>query len=237
MNPTIARITLRGLLGRRRFLLLFPLPLILVGAAVLAHASGVASERWASPVLVQLGFGAMLPLIALVVGTGVLGSEIDDGTLTHILSKPLPRREIVLTKLAVSVAVVAVATMIPAYAAGLLAGSGRLALGMALGCAVGAVAYSALFVALSLVSRRPVLIGLLYVVIWEGLLGNLLSGTRSLSIEQYVITIADRISGTGLLHGSVSLPVSVIMATVFAVGATVVAVDRLRSFTVAGETG
>ena len=39
---------------------------------------------------------------------------------------------------------------------------------------------------LSLVTRRPVLFGLLYILVWEGLLGNLLTGTRSLSIEQFV---------------------------------------------------
>ena len=57
-----------------------------------------------------------------------------------------------------------------------------------------------------------------------------------LSIQQYVITIADRIAPTDLLAGQVSLPVAVIMSAVFTVGCTVVAVDRLRSFSMAGET-
>ncbi len=50
-----------------------------------------------------LGLAVVLPVIALIVGTGVLGSEIDDGTLAHILAKPLPRREIVISKLVVAV--------------------------------------------------------------------------------------------------------------------------------------
>ncbi len=73
---------------------------------------------------------------------------------------------------------------------------------------MGALAYSALFLALSLVTRRPVLLGLVYVLIWEGLLGNVVSGTRVLSIQQYVVTIADRIAPTDLLAGQVSVPVS-----------------------------
>ena len=40
MNPTIAWITARGLFGRRRFLLLLPLPLLLVGLAVLGRSAG-----------------------------------------------------------------------------------------------------------------------------------------------------------------------------------------------------
>ena len=43
---------------------------------------------------------------------------------------------------------------------------------------VGALAYSALFLMLSLVTRRPVLLGLVYILMWEGLLGNFVSGTR-----------------------------------------------------------
>lgn len=236
MNPTIARITARGLFGRRRFLLLLPLPALLVGLALLADALGATPSDWGPPVLVGLGFAVVLPVMALIIGTGVLGAEIDDGTVVHILAKPLPRREIVLTKLAVAVAVTAVTVGPAMFAAGLVAGSVRLAAGLAVGAALGALAYCALFLALSLLTRRPVLLGLVYVLIWEGLLSNLLSGTRVLSIQQYVVAVADRVAGTDLLTGLVSMPVSLVMSTVFVVGATLLAVDRLRSFSIAGET-
>ncbi|GAA1811380.1 ABC transporter permease subunit [Planosporangium flavigriseum] len=236
IDSTIARITARGLFGRRRFLLLLPLPLLLIGLALLSDALGASPRAWAQPILGGLGFGAVLPVIALIVGTGVLGSEIDDGTLVHVLAKPLPRSQIILTKLAVAVAVTAVTVGVPMVVAGLIAGSARLGLGLAVGCAVGAFAYSALFLALSLVTRRPVLLGLIYVLLWEGLLGNLLSGTRMLSIQQYVTAVAARVGDTQLLAGRVSVPVSVVMAVVFTVGGTLLAIDRLRSFSVAGET-
>ncbi|MFC0526314.1 ABC transporter permease subunit [Phytohabitans kaempferiae] len=233
---TITWITARGLFGRRRFLLLIPLPLLVIGLALLSRAFGVAAEHWAPPVLVGLGLAVVLPVIALIVGTGVLGSEIDDGTIVHILTKPLPRWQIVLPKLAVATVVTAVTVAIPLYVSGVLAHSVRLGLGLALAGAVGALAYSAFFLALSLVTRRPVLLGLVYVLVWEGLLGNFVSGTRVLSIQQYVLTIADRIAPTGLLESKVSLPVALIMAVIFVVGFTMLAIDRLRSFSVAGET-
>jgi ABC-2 type transport system permease protein len=236
MNTTIAWITARGLFGRRRFLLLLPLPVLVVGLAALCRGLDVAPEHWAQPVLVGLGLAVVLPVIALIVGTGVLGSEIDDGTVVHILTKPLPRSQIILPKLAVAAGVTALAVALPLYVAGVLADSVRLGLGLAAASAVGALAYSALFLALSLVTRRPVLLGLVYVLIWEGLLSNIVSGTRVLSIQQYVIALADRIAPTELLNGRVSLPVAVIMSAVFAVGFTVLAIDRLRSFSVAGET-
>lgn len=236
MNPIIIWMTARGLFGRRRFLFLFPLPVLVIALAALARSAGVDARHWAPPVLIGLGVAVVLPVVALVVGTGVLGSEIDEGTVVHILSKPTPRWQIVISKLAVAVAVTAVTVAIPMYVAGVLAESVRLGLALAAASVAGALAYSTLFVALSLVTRRPVLLGLVYVLIWEGLLSNLVRGTRVLSVQQYVVALADRMAGSPLLAGSVSVPVALGMTAVIAVGATLLAVERLRSFSVAGET-
>ncbi|WP_431977838.1 ABC transporter permease subunit [Micromonospora haikouensis] len=233
---TVSWLTLRGLFGRRRFLLLLPLPMVLVGLAVLSRWLGVTPRDWGPPVLVGLGLAVVLPVVALIVGTGVLGAEIDDGTVVHILTKPLPRWQIVLPKLAVATVVTGVTVAVPLCAAGLLADSARLGLALAAASAVGALAYSALFLALSLLTRRPVLLGLVYVLIWEGLLGSVVSGTRVLSIQQYVIALADRIAPTELLLGDVSVPVAAVMSALISVGFTALAIDRLRSFSVAGET-
>jgi ABC-2 type transport system permease protein len=236
MMSTVAYITARGLFGRRRALLLLPLPLLLVGLALICRAYDVDPADWGTPVLVGLGLAVVLPVIALIVGTGVLGSEVEDGTLVHILTKPLPRRDIVLAKLGVAVVVTAMTSAVPLFIAGWLADSVRLGVGLAAGAVVGAFAYSAFFLLLSLLTRRPVLVGLVYILVWEGLLARFVSGTRVLSIEQYVITITDRIAPTDLLAGQVSLTVAVIMSVVVTVACTVVAVDRLRSFSIAGET-
>ena len=236
MNLTISSITLRGLFGRRRFLLLLPLPVLLVGLAVLSESLGADPKDWVGPVVVGLGLGVVLPVMTLIIGTGVLGSEIDDGTIVHILAKPLPRREIILAKLVVAWLVSWLVSGVPLAACGFIAGSARLGLGLFVGAGVGALAYAALFVLLSLLTRRPVLVGLLYIVLWEGVLTGVLTGTQALSVKEYVKTVAARIGGSDFLQGGVSLTVSVIMAAVFVVGGTILAIDRLRSFSVAGET-
>ena len=233
---TVAYITARGLFGRRRALLLLPLPLLLIGLALLCRAYDVNPADWGQPVLVGLGLAVVLPVISLIVGSGVLGSEVDDGTIVHILTKPLPRRDIILAKLGVAVLVTAVTSAVPLFVAGWLADGTRLGAALAVGAVVGAFAYSAFFLLLSLLTRRPVLLGLVYILVWEGLLGRFVSGTRVLSIQQYVITFADRIAPTALLDGRVSLPVAVVMAVLFTVGCAAFAVDRLRSFSMAGET-
>ncbi|WP_432900516.1 ABC transporter permease [Micromonospora matsumotoense] len=233
---TVSWITARGLFGRRRFLMLLPLPAVLVLLAVLCRSLGVDPGEWAPPVLVGLGLAVVLPVVALIIGTGVLGAEIDDGTVVHILTKPLPRWQIVLPKLMVAAGVSAATVAVPLYVAGVLADSARLGLALAAASALGALAYSALFLALSLVTRRPVLLGLVYVLIWEGLLGNFVSGTKVLSIQQWVIALTDRMAPTALLSTTVSVPVAVVLTALVSVGFTVLAVDRLRSFSVAGET-
>lgn len=238
MNPTIMSITLRGLFGRRRFLLLLPLPLLVIGLAVLCRALNPdqPATDWGAPVLQGLGLNVVMPLMALIIGTGVLGAEIDDGTITHILAKPLPRSQIIISKLVVAVLVTAV-TVAPALGiAGLITGDSSVGVGIAVGACVGSLAYSGLFVALSLVTKRPVLLGLLYLLIWEGILTNVLQGTRNLSISQYVLSVADRFTDSEILKGTVGLPAALIMSAVFLVGGTLLAIDRLRSFSVAGET-
>ena len=237
MNPTIAQITARGMIGRRRFFLLLPLPLLLILLAVLARNSDGTMSMRATAVLVGFGLAIVVPLTALVVGAGVLGMEIDDGTLLHVLAKPLPRREIVLTKFAVACAISVVVTAPALFVAGVVLDGARLGAAFAAGGGVAAVAYCALFGAMSLMTRRPVLVGLIYVVVWEGLLCNLLRGAGVLSIEQYAVTVADRISASDLITSHVSLPVASAMSVVFVVGSTLLAVDRLRSFTVAGGNG
>jgi ABC-2 type transport system permease protein len=233
----LARITVRGLLGRRRFLLLFPLPVLLILATVIGRVSGVNPERWADPVLTQIGFGVVLPLIALIVGTGVLGSELDDGSAVTVLTTPVPRGTIVLTKLAVAIGITTAATAVPMFVAGVIADSVRLGVGLAVGAFVGAVAYTALFLALSVVSRRPVLIALGYLVIWEGTLANVLSGVRWLSIRQFAVAVGDRVASTDLVTGELSMLYAVLATVVLAVTATTLTIDRLSAYSVRGETG
>ncbi|HEY2669286.1 MAG TPA: ABC transporter permease [Rugosimonospora sp.] len=236
MNLTIAGITARGLFGRRRFLLLFPLPVLLLVLTVAAKSTGVDPEHWAPSVIDGMGFAVMLPVIALIVGTGVLGSEIDDGTVVHILAKPLPRHQIIVAKLVVAAGITALTSAVPMFIVGVLVDSARFGVALAVACLVAALGYSGVFLAMSLVTRRPVLVGLLYVLIWEALLGNVLTGTRVLSIHQYALSVTHAIAPNDLIKAHVGLPAALAMSAVFLVGGALLAIDRLRSFSVAGET-
>jgi ABC-2 type transport system permease protein len=236
-NPTIAALTARALFGRRQLLILIPLPLLVIGLSlVVSRGFSEPPEHWVTPVVVNLGIKVMLPVIALIIGSGVLGSEIDDGTLAHILAKPLPRREIIFSKLVVAVPASAVAAGVPLALVGLIADSRSLAGGLLVGSLVGSLCYCALFTALSLLTRHPVLIGLGYVLVWEALLTSLISGTQAVSIQEYVIAVVRKVAGNDLVTAHVSLATSLSMGFIVTVGFTLLAIDRLRSFSVQGET-
>jgi ABC-2 type transport system permease protein len=212
------------------------MPALLIGLTLIASSTAAEPERWGPIILGDLGLGVILPLTALIIGSSVLGLEIEDGTITHVLAKPVPRSEIIVAKLIVAWAATTVATAVPLAVAGAIADSGRLAMGLGLGGAVGALAYTALFLALSLMSRRPVAVGLVYIMLWENLLTRFAGGARVLSVQQYSTTLADGLSNTNLLTGQLSPIAAAVLAIVFICLGTAVATAKLRSFALTGET-
>lgn len=236
MNFTIVSLTARALLGRRRVWLLLPMPALLIGLTLIGRFSGRSIADWGPAVFGQLGFGVVLPLTALIVGSSVLGLEIEDGTITHLLTKPLPRREIILAKLAVAGTVSMVAVTVPLGIAGALVGSASLIVGLVVGAALGALAYTTVFLALSVLTRRPVAVGLVYIILWENLLTRYVDGARILSIREHAASLAEGVAGSGWLPSHLHVAVAVILSALITVGATVGATVRLRSFSLAGET-
>jgi ABC-2 type transport system permease protein len=236
-NPTIARITLRALLGRKRALLLaVPAAVLLILTVVLKGAHGT-STSWPGEVLGRVGFSALLPLTALIVGTSVLGAEIDDNSILHLLATPVSRSSIILTKGVVGSAVTVLFAAVPEFAAGVIASgkAGSFAIGMGVGAALGSVVYTGVFLLISAVTRHPVAIALAYVAIWEGLVTNLVSGAKYFSAEQYALGVANSIAKDTSLNAHLTATTAVILAAI-ATGATLaVASSRLRSFTLAGD--
>jgi ABC-2 type transport system permease protein len=238
MIRTIAAVTIRSLLGRRRSLLLALLALLPIAVALLVRVSGRVGpglEEIAGVVLDRLVITTLVPLSALVFGTTALGAEIDDGTAVFLLAKPIARWRIVAAKLAVAVALTVLLTVPAALLAGaiLLADGPGLAvpIGAAVGTAVGAATYATIFLALSLVTSRALPVGLVYVLVWEGMLAGLFEGTRVLSIRQYALGISAAIGhpdnpDPSLLDGWTAL-----LLAALAVGiATAIAVRRLITF-------
>jgi ABC-2 type transport system permease protein len=236
MNPTIAYITFRAMLGRKRALLLFALPAILLLLAVFLRLTGHHDLQISASVLQTFGLGTLLPLLGLIAGTGVIGPEIDDGQIMYVLTKPIPRSVILTTKLAVAMVLIVLFGVLPALVAGLiLTGlTAQLSLAFAIGMLVGGVAYCAVFVALAVASRFAVVIGLLYVLVWEFLIGNFAPGAKSLSIQQWALSVTDALTSAVAVKADVKLGVAVVLLAIVAGGGSVLAALRLRSLSITG---
>jgi ABC-2 type transport system permease protein len=200
----IVVVTLRGLLSRRRFILMLLLAVIPLVIALLIRLAGRPPdpERLTATILRDLILGTILPLIALVFGTAAIGSELEDGTAIYLLAKPIGRWWIIAAKLVAAAGLTIALTVPVAIVSGLLVsgdqgGGASLTIAFAGGILVAAVLYSAIFIALSVLTGRALIIGLVYTLLWEGLLAGLFDGTRVLSVRQYAIGIAGVLDPTG----------------------------------------
>ncbi|MFF4870446.1 ABC transporter permease [Streptomyces sp. NPDC003444] len=236
-NPTVARLTYRALLGRRRALILFLLPAMLLVISAAVRMFNGADDQVAADVLGGFALATMVPLIGVIAGTGAIGPEIDDGSIVYLLSKPVKRPTIIFTKLIVAIAVTMVFSAVPTLIAGfILNGNGQqVAVAYTVAALVASIAYSALFLLLGTVSRHAVVIGLVYALVWEALFGSLIAGARTLSVQQWALALAEKVTGDGLVTSEVGLPTAVVLLVVVTVAATWFAGQKLRRLTLAGE--
>lgn len=237
MNPTIAMITWRAMAGRRRAVLLLTLPAVLLTLAVALRLTGVADVEVARGVLGAFALGTLVPLLGLIVGTGVIGPEIDDGAMVYVLAKPVPRLTIVITKFAVAVGSLAVFAALPTLLAGLTltGGDDGLAVAYGVGTFIGGIAYCAVFLLLAVLTRHAVVVGLLYALVWESLIGGYLPGARTLSIQQWAVSVTGALADEGAVATDVRLPVAIVLLAVVTVGAVLYAGQRLRSLTLTDQ--
>jgi ABC-2 type transport system permease protein len=236
-NPTVARLTYRALLGRRRAAILFILPALLIVIAAAVRALTGADDQTASNVLGGFAIATMVPLIGVIAGTGAIGPEIDDGSIVYLLAKPVKRPTIIFTKLIVAIAVTMAFSAIPTLLAGfILNGNGQqIAVAYTVAALVASIAYSALFLLLGTVSRHAVVIGLIYALVWETLFGSLVPGARTLSVQQWSLALAQKIAGDGTVTSDVGLPMATVLLVLVTVAATWYAGQKLRTLTLAGE--
>jgi ABC-2 type transport system permease protein len=224
----IAEVTVRALLGRRRTLLMLLLAGTPIALGLLVRLND-SEVRTIGPTIDGFVIRVVLPLVALVFGTAALGSELDDGTAIHILTKPVSRWTIVLAKLAVAGTLTAALIVPSTILGGILLGGMRsenLAVTFAFGLAtlIGSYLYVAIFLVLSVATSRGLIIGLAYSLIWEAVLAGLLPGSQIFSVREYVGgiaealapgAVADSIIGAGgFLYAGAALAMAIVLGSV-----------------------
>lgn len=231
----IVELTLRALVGRRRTLTIAILACLPVLVGILVRLGGGRPD--APEILDTLVIRTISPLVALVIGTGAIGSEIDDGTLIFQLIKPVPRWLVAIAKTTVAAFVTAVLVVPPVILTGLLLGglgaeSIRTTIGFAVAALAGGTAYAVGFTALGLISSRALIVGLGYTLIWEGVLAGLLEGTRFLSVRQAALGIAAALTGEDVGVDALTLSTSVGIIVAVILGGIALTAFSLRRFQV-----
>ena len=230
----IVEVTFRGLLGRRRIFLLVLLAALPVLIGLLIRIAGGRPD--ADRVLDTLVVRFVMPLVALIVGTTVIGSEIDDGTAVFLMVKPIARWRIVLSKALVAAGLTAVLIVPAVIISSILLSRTDLATTLeafTVACFFGGTAYAIAFLALSALTSRAFLIGLAYVLIWEGVLASILEGTKFLSIRQATLGIAAAL-GVDTPGQPLAAGVSAAVLAVVIAGGFMIASWRLARFEIRG---
>jgi ABC-2 type transport system permease protein len=224
-------------MGRKRALLFALPPLVLLFVTIALKLGHAERATWPADIVGDFGFTVVLPLTALIIGTSVLGAEIDDGSVIHLLATPVPRWVVIGSKYVVATVLTMIFAAVPELLAGMIAtgGATKLAIGVFVGALAGSVMYNAIFVMLSVVTTRAIAVGLGYVLVWEALLTNFVSGARLLSIGQYSLGVAGSIATNVGLNPQINLGTAVVMGVIVTAVALVVAARRLASFSLKGD--
>jgi ABC-2 type transport system permease protein len=232
MNGTIVKLALAALLGRRRFWVLVAFPVLLVTlTALVAVMAGDDDFGW--QMVSFLGYPLVLPLVAILAASSVLGPEIDDGSIVYLLSKPVNRHVVAASKWVVAWVTTLLVGAGSVLAAGLVVEPGELAGAWFVAALVAGTAYSALFLALSAFTRHAVVVGLLFVLIWENALGSIFTGVSWLSISDWGVRVGHEVSA--VLDDPANLVWALLAALVVTAGGVFFAGDRLRSFALTGD--
>jgi ABC-2 type transport system permease protein len=238
VNPTIIRLSERAVLGRRRGVMLVILPLVLIALAVVVRLLADEGSGPVNTVVGGLGLGLVLPLVALIATSSVLSPEIDDGSIVYLLAKPISRHTVVVSKVVVAFGCVVVFAVIPMLISGLVLAPShrRLALAYCLGALAAGAAYTALFAWLCTLSRHCVVLGLVYVLLWEGLVGDLVAGVRWLSITRWASAMVEWTSGGEYAASArLGLAYAITATLVLTIALTYLAGRRLQSFNLTGD--
>jgi ABC-2 type transport system permease protein len=244
MNLTVFTLTLRQITGQRRIRLAAIAGLLIpIGLALIYRAADTndALDWTTNALLSTMMITLIVPLACLLVGESAMGTEIEDGTAVYLLAKPVRRSQIILAKAAAAIVVTATVLLPVMIVAPVLSLDGTDGQGIVAGffvsATLGIVAYTMLFVWLSVAIERPLIAGVGYIFIWEGALGDLFTATRYLSIRQYCLGIADAIATVPniIFEAELNGAVSFILIMGVTAGATLLATRSLSQFEVRGE--
>lgn len=134
----------------------------------------------------------LLPLASAIYATMVVSQEVEQKTIVYLLTRPLDRWKLLLGRWGGAMTAVFILSMISLTAA--LVGSGgniKINLGRDIfALFVGVLAYGSLFLFITLIINRALIVCVLFAFGWESSIPNLPTGLQKLSILSHLQAIA-----------------------------------------------
>jgi ABC-2 type transport system permease protein len=198
----VTTLTVRQFTGGRTARLALVLSLIpaLFAAIYIARPWEETPNEFTIDLFRELIVPTLLPVVVLLPATAAFGNELEDGTLPYLLMKPVSRQRLVLGKYAAVLLVTIPALLIGLAITTLIASRGpdagdlgRVLIAMAGASAAAVALLGAVFLLVSLIIPRALLVGMIYIFAWESLLGRFLPGVRAISSREHALRVFDGI--------------------------------------------
>lgn len=200
---TLYLLTLRQHLHGKRWIALVVLFLLPATLAVLIRLprTGVPSVFLEFVLVWILIPQALLPLAALLYASGIIRDEQEEQTITYLLTRPIPKWMLYATKMFATWTTILVLTfvlMVITFTA-IYAGTGIAVSSVVHRCvyaglilSLAGIAYCSLFGLIGLITKRILVVGILYTAIVEGLFASFPLSIRMATIIYYTRLIAYR---------------------------------------------
>ena len=161
----------------------------------------------AYPLLSSLLTFRVLPLASAIFSSAVLSQEVEQKTIVYVLTRPIARWRIILARALASVLVVALVSGLSAVTVSAAVYGGGAFTNAVLyrdltAVLVGALAYGFLFVLISLIVNRSMIVSLLFAFAWETSVPSMPGNMYWLSISSYITAIAQRPSVGTAVQGN-----------------------------------
>ena len=217
------------LVTRSRLIALGALGLVAVAIGAAQGAADLFDPiRSATRLIDAYGLSLFAPVVSLVFAAAALGDPAEDGTLVYLWLRPVRRASIVTAAFAASYSVALPVTVVPLVLAALLSsGDPELVAGTLVSSAVAVTAYCALFVWLGLKTRRSLVWGLAYILIWEGFVARAGDTAAKLAVRAYSRSILSEMTDVPLNLAEISFGAAVAVPLLVAAAALALASRRL----------
>lgn len=188
---TVSAITLRGMLGARRTWALGALSVLTGLLAFLIRRNTdtvVHLDRYAE-ISESLIIPTVVAFVALVLGASTVSDEREEWTIFYFMATPLSRVRL-MGEWVIAAWVASLAMLVPAFlGAAALGLSGEMGvrglIWLVISMALVALVYCAVAGLLALLTRRAIIIGMLYIVLWEGSVASFAASADRLSLGAY----------------------------------------------------